>query len=120
MPRTRLTLTYKGSGYVLSMKRRINLDGETVEYLAADSLQSYVTGLYRAARLHNAASHSGRCAFASRLFANGHRLKTEQFLHGHAHLATSPYTSKSHRATGAKPLPLLKSFLAKANSNECR
>ncbi len=49
MPRTRLILTQKGSAFELSVKRRVNFDGEAVEYLAADSLQSYVTGLYRAA-----------------------------------------------------------------------
>lgn len=51
MPQTRLILTQKGSAFELSVKRRVNFDGETVEYLAADSLQSYVTGLYRAAGL---------------------------------------------------------------------
>lgn len=68
MPETRLILTQKGSAFELSVKRRINLDGDTVEYLAADSLQSYVTGLYRAAGLSAGhSSHSGRRTFASRL-----------------------------------------------------
>jgi integrase/recombinase XerD len=51
MPHTRLILTQKGGAFECSVMRRVNFDGETVEYLAADSLQSYVTGLYRAAGL---------------------------------------------------------------------
>lgn len=49
MPNVLLILTHKGTRYELSVKRRVNYDGETVEYLAANSLQNYVTGLYRAA-----------------------------------------------------------------------
>lgn len=65
MPRTRLILTQKGGPFELSVKRRVNFDGETVEYLAADSLQSYVTSLYRAAGLGAGySSHSGRRTFA--------------------------------------------------------
>jgi len=62
-------------------------DGEAVDYLAADSHQSYVTGLYRAAGLGAGhSSHSGRRTFASRLVAQGHSLDTVQFLLGHSHL----------------------------------
>ncbi|NKA33298.1 site-specific integrase [Ralstonia pseudosolanacearum] len=49
MPQTTLILTHKGGSYELSVKRRTNDAGELVEYLAADSLQSYIAGLYRAA-----------------------------------------------------------------------
>ncbi|MFM0068964.1 tyrosine-type recombinase/integrase [Paraburkholderia aspalathi] len=93
MPHTRLILTQKGSAFELSVKRRVNFDGETVEYLAADSLQSYVTGLYRAAGLGAGhSSHSGRRTFASRLVAQGHSLDTVQLLLGHSHLDhVSPY-----------------------------
>jgi len=49
--------------------------GPAVDYLAADSLQSYVTGLYRAAGLGAGhSSHSGRRTFASRLVAQGRPL----------------------------------------------
>jgi integrase/recombinase XerD len=51
MPRTRLILTQKGGPFELSVKRRVNFEGEGVEYLAADSLQTYVTSLYRVAGL---------------------------------------------------------------------
>ncbi|VXC89921.1 conserved hypothetical protein [Burkholderia sp. 8Y] len=87
MPRTRLVLTQKGCGFELTKKRRVNGDGKPVKYLAADSLQSYVTGLYRAAGLSiGYSSHSGRRTFATRLIANGHSLDTVQALLGHAHL----------------------------------
>ena len=99
MPRTRLILTQKGGPFELSVKRRVNFDGETVEYLAADSLQSYVTSLYRAAGLGAGySSHSGRRTFASRLLAQGHSLETVQLLLGHAELDhVSPYLEVSAR-----------------------
>ncbi|MCA7955552.1 site-specific integrase [Burkholderia seminalis] len=99
MPRTRLILTQKGGAFELSVKRRVNFDGESIEYLAADSLQSYVTGLYRAAGLGAGySSHTGRRTFASRLMANGHSLETVQILLGHAHLDhLSPYLEVSER-----------------------
>ncbi|MGS0622395.1 tyrosine-type recombinase/integrase [Ralstonia sp. VS2407] len=93
MPQTTLILTHKGGPYELSVKRRINDAGERVEYLAADSLQSYVTGLYRAAGLGSGySSHSGRRIFASRLLAQGHTIETVQLLLGHAELDhVAPY-----------------------------
>ncbi|MGF6813188.1 integrase/recombinase XerD [Paraburkholderia sp. Clong3] len=90
MPRSRLILTQKGGPFELSVKRRVNSDGEPVDYWAADSLQSYVTALYRAAGLGAGySSHSGRRTFATRLVANGHSLETVQILLGHSHLYAS-------------------------------
>lgn len=86
MPETRLILTWKGGPYELNTKRATNAAGEVVEYLAADSLQAYIKGLYRAAGLHLASSHSGRRTFASRLLAAGESLETVQALLGHADL----------------------------------
>jgi integrase/recombinase XerD len=99
MPHTRLVLTQKGCAFELSVKRRVNFDGENVDYLAADSLQSYVTSLYRAAGLGAGhSSHSGRRTFASRLVAQGHSLDTVQLLLGHAHLDhVSPYLEVTRR-----------------------
>lgn len=93
MPQTTLILTHKGGPYELSVKRRINDAGEQVEYLAADSLQSYVTGPYRAAGLGSGySSHSGRRTFASRLLAQGHAVEIVQLLLGHAELDhVAPY-----------------------------
>ena len=69
---------------------------KTVEYLAADSLQSYVTSLYRAAGL--GAGYSSHSGFASRLLAQGHPLETVQLLLGHAELDhVSPYLEVSAR-----------------------
>lgn len=59
MPQTKLILTWKGGPYELNTKRAKNAAGEVVEYLAADSLQTYIKGLYRAAGLHQSSSHSG-------------------------------------------------------------
>ncbi|MEX3686445.1 tyrosine-type recombinase/integrase [Paraburkholderia sp. BR14263] len=99
MPHTRLILTQKGGPFELSVKRRVNFEGEAVEYLAADSLQSYVTSLYRAAGLGAGySSHSGRRTFASRLVAQGHSLETVQFLLGHSHLDhVAPYPDVTAR-----------------------
>jgi integrase/recombinase XerD len=102
MPLSRLILTQKNGPFELSTKRRVNSAGEVVEYLAADSLQNYVTGLYRAAGLGAGySSPSGRRTFASRLIAQGHSIETVQLLLGHSdddHVA--PYleiTSKERR-----------------------
>lgn len=84
MPKTRLILTWKGGPYELNTKRARNAAGEAVEYLAADSLQNYIKGLYRAAGLFDASSHSGRRTFASRLLAAGQSLTDVQALLGHA------------------------------------
>lgn len=86
LPETKLILTWKGGPYELSTKRTVNTAGETIEYLAADSLQTYIKGLYRAAGLRLASSHSGRRTFASRLLAAGVPLETVQALLGHADL----------------------------------
>lgn len=97
MPETTLVLTHKGGPFELSVKRRINSAGQQVDYLAADSLQSYVTGLYRAAGLGAGySSHSGRRTFASRLLAQGHAIETVQLLLGHAELDhVAPYLEVS-------------------------
>lgn len=99
MPRTKLILTQKGGPFELSVKRRVNFEGESMEYLAADSLQSYVTNLYRAAGLGSGySSHTGRRTFASRLVAQGHSLEMVQILLGHAHLDhVAPYLDVSQR-----------------------
>ncbi|MCL6482936.1 MAG: site-specific integrase [Janthinobacterium lividum] len=99
MPETTLILTHKGGPYELSVKRRTNDAGEPVDYLAADSLQSYVTGLYRAAGFASGySSHSGRRTFASRLLSQGHSIETVQLLLGHAELDhVAPYLEVSRQ-----------------------
>jgi integrase/recombinase XerD len=99
MPRTRLIQTQKGSAFELSVKCRVNVGGEVIEYLAADSLRNYITSLYRAAGLAEGhSSHSGRRTFASRLVAQGHSLETVQILLGHSHLDhVAPYLDVSQR-----------------------
>ncbi|ENG0264612.1 site-specific integrase, partial [Burkholderia multivorans] len=53
-----------------------------IDYWAADSLQSYVTGLYKAAGLR-ASSHSGRRTFATRLLGRGATIEQVKLLLGH-------------------------------------
>ena len=99
MSRTKLVLTWKGGPYELNTKRTKNAAGEVVEYLAADSLQSYIKGLYRAAGLGaGCSSHSGRRTFASRLLAAGETLETIQALLGHSDLDhLMPYLDVSNK-----------------------
>jgi integrase/recombinase XerD len=85
-PETALILTHKGSKFYLNTKRRVNFDGESVDYRACDSLQAHVTKLYKDAGIKGGSSHSGRRSFASNLLAKGHDLETVQQLLGHAEL----------------------------------
>ncbi|KLU20535.1 integrase [Caballeronia mineralivorans PML1(12)] len=77
-----LILSRKGYPYALSLKRREDAQGKWTDYWAADSLQAYVTGLYRAAGT-NGTSHSGRRIFATKALANGASIEQVQFLLGH-------------------------------------
>jgi integrase/recombinase XerD len=83
-PSTCLVLTGKGRKFAMSTKRRINEAGEPVDYSACDSLQAYVTRLYRDAGIRGGSSHSGRRSFASNLIEQGHDIETVQQLLGHA------------------------------------
>jgi integrase len=85
LPSNRLILTHKGTRFELSLKRRINESGEAVEYWAAESLQNYVTKLYRDAGLGRGySSHSGSRTFANRLISQGESLEALQTLLGHS------------------------------------
>jgi len=77
-----LIVSRTGYPYSLSKKSRVGESGELTDYWAADSLQAYVTGLYRAAGT-NGTSHSGRRTFATRALANGASIEQVQFLLGH-------------------------------------
>jgi site-specific recombinase XerD len=85
-PQTCLILTHKGSKFYMNTKRRINFDGEQVDYLACDSLQAHITKLYKDAGIKQGSSHSGRRSFASNLLRNGASLDAVQQLLGHAEL----------------------------------
>ena len=75
-------LSGKGHPYSLSLKRRSDSEGGRTDYWAAESLQAYVIGLYRAAST-NGTSHSGRRKFATRLLRNGATIEQVQLLLGH-------------------------------------
>ncbi len=97
-PETALILTHKGSGFELTAKRRKMADGSLEDYLACDSLQAHVTGLYKAAGLRDCTSHSGRRTFATRLVEQGHDIEVVQRLLGHAELDhTDSYLQPSKR-----------------------
>lgn len=78
-----LFVTRKGAKFELNIKRRILETGEYREYLAADSLQSYITRLYHKAGIKGGSSHSGRRTFATRLYAQTKDMDVVQHLLGH-------------------------------------
>ena len=84
-PATALILTHKGSKFYLNTKRRINYSGDTIDYLACDSLQAHITQLYKNAGIKGGSSHSGRRSFASNLLSNGVSIDVIQQL-GHAEI----------------------------------
>ena len=95
-----MILTQKGGPFELSVKCRVNSARGPVEYLAADSLQSCVANVYRAAGLRAGySSHSRRRTYASRMVARGHSLDTVQILFDHPHLDhVVPYLEVSKKA----------------------
>ncbi len=78
-----LFVTRKGAKFELNVKRRILETGEYREYLAADSLQSYITRLYKKAGIKGGSSHSGRRTFATRLYSQTSDMDVVQQLLGH-------------------------------------
>jgi integrase/recombinase XerD len=97
-PASKLILTRKGYKFHLNTKRRVNWAGETVDYLACDSLQSHVTKLYRDAGIRGGSSHSGRRTMASRFIQQGESVETVQLLLGHAELDhVRPYLQVSQK-----------------------
>lgn len=85
-PATALILTHKGSRFYLNTKRRINFDGEQIDYLACDSLQAHFTRLYKDAGIKGGSSHNGHRSYASNLLSKGADIETVQQLLGHAEL----------------------------------
>lgn len=76
-------LSRRGYPFSLNRKLRRNANGAVVEYWAADTLQAYVSGLYRAAGIKGGSSHSGRRTFATRLLKRGASIEQVQLLLGH-------------------------------------
>lgn len=82
-PNLPLISSRKGYPYSLNRKVPTSAAGQKIDYWAADSLQAYVTKLYRDAGLKGASSHSGRGSFASRLIYRGADVQTVSLLLGH-------------------------------------
>jgi site-specific recombinase XerD len=70
----------------LNTKQRVSWAGEPVEYLACDSLQFYVTKLYRDAGIRGASCHGGRRTIALRLIQQAVGVEIVQLLLGRAEL----------------------------------
>lgn len=66
-PHSPLILSENGTGYSLKKKRRINSDGEAIEYWAADTLQELVSRWGKDAGIKGFKTHSGRRTMATRL-----------------------------------------------------
>ena len=72
-PNAPLVLAEGGKSYSLKIKRRTNIDGEIVDYWAADTLQEAFTNWCKNAGLGGElSSHCGRKALGSRLAKNKH------------------------------------------------
>lgn len=83
LPNLPLLMTRRGAAFLLNIKRRVLETGEKAEYWAADSLQSYVTRLYKNAGIRGGSSHSGRRTFATRLYAKTGDMASVSLLLGH-------------------------------------
>ena len=101
-----LFITRKGTKFELNTKRRTLETGERREYLAADSLQSYITRLYAKAGIKGGSSHSGRRTFATRLYAQTHDMDVVQQLLGHDSRIARCATSSAIRAFFGKHSPM--------------
>lgn len=92
-PETKLILTLKGEKFYLNTKRRVNVDGEQVDYMACDSLQMRVTKLYKDAGIKGGSSHSGRRTLGARLISSNVPIEDIATLLGHAEIdVTKRYT----------------------------
>lgn len=111
-PTSKLILTHKGYKFHLNTKPRVNCAGELADYLACDSLQSYVTKLYRDAGIRGGSSHRGRRTMASRLVQQGAGVETVQLLLGHDELDhVRPYLQVSQKRLEDMSKPSCETYL---------
>ncbi len=97
-PDSKLILTQKGYKFCMNVKRRINSEGDQIDYMACDALQSHVTKLYKDAGIKGGSSHTGRRTMASRLLEQGHSIDTLQLMLGHADMDhVDPYLEVSKK-----------------------
>ncbi len=59
-PKSKVLLNQSGRSYSMKSKRRVNQQGETVEYLACDSLELLIRNIYQRCGLKGCSSHTGR------------------------------------------------------------
>jgi site-specific recombinase XerD len=68
----------------MKSKRRANQQGETVEYLACDSLELLIRNIYQRCGLKGCSSHTGRRSYGTNMNRLGIELSAIQRALGHA------------------------------------
>lgn len=82
-PKSKLLYNNRGMAYALSIKQRVNFEGETVDYWSSDALIDVFRKVYKKAGLKKASSHSGRKSIVSTGIIKGHSLEQMALLLGH-------------------------------------
>lgn len=82
-PKSKLLYNNRGSSYGLSLKQRVNFEGETIDYWSSDALIDVFRKVYQKAGLKKASSHSGRKSIVSTGIIKGHSLEQMALLLGH-------------------------------------
>lgn len=88
-PRSKVLLNQSGRSYSMKSKRRVNQLGETVEYLACDSLELLIRNIYQRTGYKGCSSHSGRRSYGTNMNSLGIELTAIQRALGHADPAMS-------------------------------
>ena len=68
----------------MKQKNRVNQQGETVTYIACDSLEFLIRNTYSRCGLKGASSHSGKRSYGTNMNALGVELSSIQRALGHA------------------------------------
>ncbi|MFS1904488.1 tyrosine-type recombinase/integrase (plasmid) [Vibrio lentus] len=83
-PRSKVLLNQSGRSYSMKRKRRVNQMGETVEYIACDSLELLIRHVYQRSGYKGCSSHSGRRSYGTNMNALGIELSAIQRALDHA------------------------------------
>lgn len=83
-PKSKVLLNQSGRSYSMKQKNRVNQQGETVTYIACDSLELLIRNTFARCGLKGASSHSGRRSYGTNMNALGVELSAIQRALGHA------------------------------------
>lgn len=83
-PKSKVLLNQSGRSYSMKQKNRVNQQGETVTYIACDSLELLIRNTFARCGLKGASSHSGRRSYGTNMNALGIELSAIQRALGHA------------------------------------